>query len=378
METKKIQLNPALLRISEKTRKNRTPKNSNSITSSERSEKSKLTSANLVKKQILNKIRQNYRNSDKYDDKKGGDTHNDDIPIHTSDFDNSVEYFNNLKKKMSPSKSVDTPPMVPLPPQPIFSAPQAPPVAAAQQQYTEPQFGCLKGGKLPTFRNWQKTQKNPNYYNSFSSSVPINSSYIDFATPSRGAAPPPQNFDFATHSAPQNFENGGVGGGLFYNKPSFVEQPVLSQTTISNINENREQTSDWQKEKERIHQIMKKRKEIENSIDVAQKSIPTRKRKITRRTYQVGKSKIHPKVSVLLSNKTIRSQIMTEKQHYNEIPINEVKQYLQKKGLIKIGSNSPNHVLRSMYENAMLLGDVVNHNKDTLLHNFIKGGEVEN
>jgi len=368
METKKIQLNPALLRVSDKTRKNKTQRNSN-ITSSERSEKSKNTSVNLVKKQILNKIRQNYRDSDKYNGGTGSGASEltEDIPIHTdnSNFESSVQYFNNLKKKMeiqSPPPQPITirepiiqqqyvPTIVPITP---TSTPTPTPQTVISSQPnscdTYPQYGCLKGGKLPTFRNWQKTQKNPKYYSTFASSTsPINNVSIE------------------------------GGDSSYYNNPPLFSQTIVpsSLTNIENIVENKEQPSEWQKEKERIHQIIEQRKVIENAIDVAQKSIPTRKRKITRRTYHVGKSKIHPKVSVLLPNKTIRSQIMTEKQHYNEIPINEVKQYLQKKGLIKIGSNSPNHVLRSMYENAMLLGDVVNHNKDTLLHNFLKSGEIE-
>jgi len=372
METKQILLNPALLRVSDKTRKNKTQRNSNSISSSERSERSKAASANLVKKQILNKIRKNYRDPEKYNSDRGGNIDNEDIPIHTDEFESSVQYFNNLKKKMeiqsSSSKSI---------PETIIPQQYTPSISTATTPFAQPdryitknapegyvpsdvgsstapncpQYGCLKGGKLPTFRNWQKTQKNPKYYNNFAPTT-------------------------------TSINNVNLEGGVYYNKPSFIESSSqtlvpASHTNIENIIENKGQPSDWQKKKERIHQIIEQRKAVENAIDVAQKSLPTRKRKITRRTYHVGKSKIHPKVSVLLSNKTLRSKIMTEKQHYNEIPINDIKQYLQKKGLIKIGSNSPNHLLRSMYENAMLLGDVVNHNKDTLLHNFLKGGEDE-
>ena len=48
----------------------------------------------------------------------------------------------------------------------------------------------------------------------------------------------------------------------------------------------------------------------------------------------------------------------------------DVKNYLRQRNLLKAGSDAPPDVLRSMYENAVLTGDVKNESKDTLLHNF--------
>ena len=50
--------------------------------------------------------------------------------------------------------------------------------------------------------------------------------------------------------------------------------------------------------------------------------------------------------------------------------INEVKSYLRKHNLIKIGSNAPDHIFRSIYESAYLTGDIKNKNADVLLHNW--------
>jgi hypothetical protein len=98
---------------------------------------------------------------------------------------------------------------------------------------------------------------------------------------------------------------------------------------------------------------------------------PKQKRTI-RRTYKVGKSKTFPKVTVLLSNRTLRNHTMTKTHELKQTPIEEVRRYLMKKGMIKVGSTAPNDVLRKMYEAAQLIcGEIQNHNPDNLLYNFL-------
>jgi hypothetical protein len=96
-----------------------------------------------------------------------------------------------------------------------------------------------------------------------------------------------------------------------------------------------------------------------------------KQKRTLKRTYHVGKSRVFPKVAVLVSNKTIRNNITTKKQMLNQTPIEEIRKFLLKKGFIKVGSTSPNDVLRKMYESVVLIsGDVTNHNPDNLLYNF--------
>ena len=65
-------------------------------------------------------------------------------------------------------------------------------------------------------------------------------------------------------------------------------------------------------------------------------------------------------------------------QQLKMIPIHEVRSYLIKKGFIKVGSNTPNNVLRKMYESALLIcGEVKNHNPDNLLYNFLNDDNKE-
>jgi hypothetical protein len=97
-----------------------------------------------------------------------------------------------------------------------------------------------------------------------------------------------------------------------------------------------------------------------------------KQKKIFKRTYRVGRSKVAPRIGVLVSNRTIRNRISTQSQLLKQTPIQEVRKFLIKKGFIKIGSNAPNNVLRKMYESVSLVcGEVENHNPDTLLFNFL-------
>jgi hypothetical protein len=113
-----------------------------------------------------------------------------------------------------------------------------------------------------------------------------------------------------------------------------------------------------------------------NQFIQKQKMIPPKKmnckqKRILRRTYHVGKSKVHPRISVLLSNRTLRNHVNLHELELKQTPIHEVKQYLIKNGFIKVGTLTPNDVLRKMYESAKLIcGEIKNHNPENLLYNY--------
>jgi hypothetical protein len=138
--------------------------------------------------------------------------------------------------------------------------------------------------------------------------------------------------------------------------------------TESYVNTNLENKELTPSEKSNIFSQL--RNKLKN--EVKDKKKKKHRKKTIRRTYKIGKSKIKPQVSVLISNKTMRNKIVEKKQMLKQISITEIRAYLIKHGFIKVGSTTPNDVLRKMYESALLIcGDVQNHNKETLLYNFM-------
>ena len=187
----------------------------------------------------------------------------------------------------------------------------------------QPVYGCLKNGNLPTWRSYNHTQR-----------------------VHHGGTTEP-----STEQSVLNLD-------LKEEKPV---EPVTGSSS--------ESIRDYMK---RAH----KKSEIKQTTDLLAKKeqkmkYPKQKRTI-RRTFKVGKSKVLPKISVLISNKTLRNRVTEKTQALKETPIHEVKRYLTKKGFIRVGSSAPNDVLRKMYESATLIcGEIENHNPDNLLFNFL-------
>jgi hypothetical protein len=211
-----------------------------------------------------------------------------------------------------------------------------------------PKYGCLKNGELPTYRNYlNQTRKNIQQPiitiggNINSSNTNKNTTQsININTPTTNP------FD---HSLLFN-QNGG-------NNSQHVENKI--NDAIDRVKQ--------------MNQAAIKLQELKKQM----RPKKMKQKKTKRRTYKIGKSKILPKVSVLVSNKTIRNNISTKKQLLKQVPIQEVKSYLMKRGFIKVGSTAPSDVLRKMYESAvMICGEVQNHNPDNLLYNYLNGGDT--
>ena len=98
-------------------------------------------------------------------------------------------------------------------------------------------------------------------------------------------------------------------------------------------------------------------------------------RKTHKKRFRIGKH--DDVVGVLLKNKQTQRHIQSQHLTLKQKTIGEIRKYLYDHQLLKIGSNAPPDVLRRMYEDAILTGEVKNTNKDVLLHNFMSGGGDE-
>ena len=77
------------------------------------------------------------------------------------------------------------------------------------------------------------------------------------------------------------------------------------------------------------------------------------------------------KVAVLIKSRETRKRVNEDKTKLKQVSIITIKKYLKDKNLIRSGSKAPNDVLRKMYEQAILAGDLTNKSDGVLLHNYI-------
>jgi hypothetical protein len=289
----------------------------------------KLTEDNEIKQQNINKTLKNY-----YSDTNNSNA-NASILLQS---DMKPYEFTNLE---IPDNSVSSTPITIKP--------------KLNSNIIEPKYGCLKNGSLPTYRQYiNKTQKN----------VPIIQNIVSSSniTPNIVAIPTNQ-YEVLNNSLIQNVPEVIVNSSSNINSTLGEQNNIENKMVADKIDENIQKMSE-------MKQMMSKLQAIKNNN--YKKAM--KQKKTIRRSYKIGKSKVLPKISVLVSNRTIRNNITTKSQLLKQVSLNDIKRYLVKRGLIKIGSTAPNDVLRKMYEcSSLMCGEIQNHNPDNLLHNFLHG-----
>jgi len=109
-----------------------------------------------------------------------------------------------------------------------------------------------------------------------------------------------------------------------------------------------------------------------NNNDISESSLPkiksNNKKNVTFK-YNLGKK--HKVVSVLIKNVSTRKNISNEHTRLKEIKLNDMKNYLKRHNLLKSGSNAPPDVIKKLYEQSLLTGDVRNTNKNSIVHNYL-------
>jgi hypothetical protein len=266
-----------------------------------------------LKKELINRIRQHKKNNEIQKDNK--DISN---KIQESNPDNSldeaIEHLNLLHKKNKQNrdkkKRKKRNKTSKIKP-PIYEPPNA------IHLTPDPPYGNLKNGSKPTYNQWKKTAKN--------------------------------------------------------NKPldnnETIIKPIIDSPENNNMSTNTSihmDTYDQRQHKlSRLKFKFQDNSNIENPKKKRKNTIKTVKRRIT-----LGKKgRI---IGVLIKNRDKRKTIKKEIGNLKKKSIHNIKKYLKKHNLLKIGSTAPEDVLRNMYENSYLAGDINNKNSDILLHNFIE------
>lgn len=190
-----------------------------------------------------------------------------------------------------------------------------PPIVATtnvtQRVTNDVPYGILKGGNKPTYRTWNTTHKNK----------------------------PP---DVKTNN-------------LFLNSTMIPQEITQREDKLNKLK----------------NKIQEKHAISNNNVKLSTGSNRTIKTTITKK-YTLGKSKLKRKIGVLIKNRETRKNIIIAHRDLKHSSINDVKLYLNEHNLTKLGTKSPNDVLRKMYEAAKLTGDVSNLNNNILLHNITK------
>jgi hypothetical protein len=190
-------------------------------------------------------------------------------------------------------------------------------------------YGCLKDGKKPTFRMYNKTIKNNTRFSADNESNQ-DSTYSERQTKLKDLKNR-HNKKASTISQNGNAEN----------------ENVENENDESDSNENR------------------------NSHSLRKTKIRRRLRKTITKKFKLGKQAGNV-VGVWIKNNDTRKNIQKEQGLLKSKQLGEVKKYLVEKNLIKIGSTAPPGVIRNIYEASMLSGEVENIGKGVGLHNFLE------
>ena len=407
MSSKTIEINPSLFSVGGLSKKNRSKKN--------KSMTAPLISPNILKNKLLKRIKDHKKketeNFDKgkkdFSESKTGESFSKNTSTYTDEFNDSIEYLqtlskqkkvdseNSIKKEAIQRKTVKNYSSMPavnlelpeelketfinIDTETIQTNNMLPSHIVPNYKSNDVPYGILKGGNKPTYRQWNRTQKNYQ---------PVSNNLITNAPVSEREGRLnllKQKLKQQSTIVNQPVQNSLPVQNLLPVQNSLplqvVSQPVLMPTQMvnqPNLEEILLTHNLIQKPKQEI--IINTQNESKSSIvnsgggGEPEKIRTTKKllKKTIHKKYTLGKSKIKKTVAVLLKDKNTRKNVINAQKDLRDKSVSDVKTYLRKHNLIKIGSNAPNDVIRKIYESAMLAGEITNNNKETMIHNFIK------
>jgi hypothetical protein len=198
-------------------------------------------------------------------------------------------------------------------------------------------YGCLKGGKKPTFRTYNKTIKNISTNLNKENQNDTDAVYSD------------------RQSKLRELQNKHTN-----NKHNNVSTSKHSKSSSKDNDDNNDGESD-----DDNHDGDKR------NHDLRKTKIRRHLRKTITKKFKLGKQSGNI-VGVLIKNNDTRKNVQKEHGLLKSKQLADIKKILVEKNLIKIGSTAPPGIIRNIYEASMLTGDVDNIGKGIGLHNFLE------
>jgi hypothetical protein len=411
---KTIQINPALFIVS-KTRKNH---HNGSKGGSGEKKVAPLISPNQLKTQLLRRIKEHKnrendegrkKNLDNNSSLKTNSSVSQDIGAYTDEFEESLNYLKSLsnqkaemqkktlknyssllssgsnndsKRNNYPLPSVD----LELPESlkeivPAFQPVNMDPFKLNYRVDNVVPYGVLKGGVKPTYRNFVKTHKNYGAMNPQQSVTSVNPVINTSSLTNKNSSLSTHRMDLLKEkikNKQEEIQQQQVDQIIM--TQNLIQKPVVSYNTPNlNPDQNTEPNISLSIAGEKIDMDLDLNPDFELESESNQNQTSTSihhpntkkflKRTI-RRKYTLGKSKLKRTVGILLKDRNTRKNVLSAHKELKRTTIHDVKKYLRDHNLIKTGSNTPNDVVRKIYETAMLAGDITNHNNETLMFNL--------
>ena len=366
MATKKISVNPEYFKLGKsktlkKERKKKSARNSNYTENKE------------LKMGLINKIkahRKKEKEKEKEDRKEKKKETNSNSDSLQNDLNSSLDYLQSLSTKHKSKKEkrrerkmarkLERQRMLQqqqqqqqqITPQPIGYIVNDP-----NQQYSntnqlvppDPPYGILKHGKKPLFSTYNKTLKKPKFMQPQQNTTPTQPVYITPVQPNihntKSSETPSDNAKVSIHTDP------------FFERQQQLNQLKESFSTPKGGGNSHSHSHSHSRLKSSLlkpGKTLKKMKQLKTT---------------TKRFIHLGKK--NGRVGVLIKNQKTRKKILKDTNTLKKRPLSKVKDYLRKHNLIKIGSTAPEHIIRGIYENSFLSGDIYNKNVDMLLHNYL-------
>ena len=374
--------------------------------------------SNKLKKELLKKVKDYQKNKEveKIDDSKAKakalETQAPDLfdsnTLETSDFERefnkSLTFLHDLAKKNKDKKKKKT-----LKVSNLDVHIDIPTDHLVYTSNKEPSYGCLKNGSKPTFRELVKTKKVGEHgtrerlkivlenNKSFDHSAFYNKYNTEEQSTCSEELVIPEIVDppkVQVRCQPQAQAQAQAQAQL---QPQIVVLPVTNLST----NENKESNFiDLIDSKNKMLNNMDKlldntKAQVSNEVvpnaeqgaGVSPVHVPDTKVQdfqynetahipklcITTKTYKykLGKNKDKRQIGVLIKNRDTQKRIKREIEKLKQEDIQTIKNYLREKGLIKLGSQAPNTILRKMYEDSILSGEINNNNSNNLVYNYL-------